>query len=425
MSTQPQLPYQRRLYRAFLSHAHADKEFVNQLHSWVSEVAEIPIWYDTSNLSASATISTELANAITQCQSMIIVLSKESIRSGWVEEEYNAAIGQRAKYKRYRIIPIRIDDCEIPGFLQTTKWIEISDKKFDMKAAFELITGLYYDDKALRLENVWDIYISRSWRSTESAMPDHICQMLDKAGFRLIGDSEDQSKYNAERIRAFIKSCGALVAILPDRGQGSTSKYMLDEITFAYEEGLHCLIVTEPGVNLPDAFAHSALRIPIDDIKKDETGMALQRAIEILAENWQRPPQPHFVFLATDLSTEYEQRNQSIKHAIQHIIAMPCVIGDKVPGSHIREAIIQQIQNSFLVIADISEYNINSCIEAGIAIGAGKHLNLIARIPRGKVPFMLSNYQVSNYANDLDLLGNLHRIAFPFRRRVLNIELPR
>ncbi len=425
MSTQPKLPYQRKLYRAFLSHAHADKNFVDQLYRWLSIAAEIPIWYDAFNLSTSATISTELANAIAQCQNMIIVLSKASIRSGWVEEEYNAAIGHRAKYKRYRIIPVRIEDCEIPGFLEQTKWIDMPDKKIDMRTVFDLITGLYYDDKALILENVWDIYISRSWRPTESSIPDYVCRRLDKDGFRLIGDAEDQLKYDSEKVRDIIRSCGGLVAILPDRGQGTTSKYMLEEIAFAQAEGLHCLVVAEPNVNLPDTSGQYVVRMKTDDIEKGEIDTILQQAVEVLAENWHRPSQPHYVFLATNLASEEEQRNLTIKQAIQHITAMPCITGDKITESHIREAITEQIRRAFMVIDDISENNINSCIEAGIAIGAKRPLNLIARVPRGKVPFMLSNYQVNTYTSDIDILCTVHRITFPFRRRVLNSELPR
>src|SRR5947209_7289971 len=235
MSTSPALPSQRRLYRAFLSHAHVDKAIVDQLHTWLQEKAGMPIWYDSYNLPASASISTELARAIAQCRNMIIVLSKASVKSGWVEEEFNAAIGQRAKYKQYRIVPVLIEDCEIPGFLQTTKWIDLHNNTVDLSTAYNLITSLYYDDKALRLENIWDIYVSRSWRPKESALPDYICQMLDKAGFRLVGDSEDQPKYDSERVKSIIASCGGLVAILPDRAPGATSKYVIDEIKFAHE----------------------------------------------------------------------------------------------------------------------------------------------------------------------------------------------
>jgi hypothetical protein len=419
------IPSHRRLYRAFISHAHTDKDFVGSLYSWLKERAGIPIWYDTYNLSTSATISTDIANAISQCRNMIIVLSNASLKSGWVDEEYNFAIGQRAKYKQFRIIPIRIEDCEIPGFLQTTKWIDIVDKKFDIKAALELITGLYYDDRALRLENTWDIYISRSWSPNESALPDYVCQMLDKAEFRLIGDSEDQPKYSPKRVQSIINSCGGLVAILPDRGRGSTSNYIIDEIHFAQEAGLPTLIISEPSVNLPADLAELAVPISVTDIRKNETNIVLQSEIELLADKWQKPTQPHYVFFATDLATDHQQTNGIVQQAVQHITAMQCVIGDKILESHIREAITENISQSSLVIADISDNNINSCIEAGIAIGAQKPLRLVARLPRGKVPFMLSNYQVLNYSDDLELLSTIHQIAFPFRRRVLNNELPR
>lgn len=37
--------------------------------------------------------------------------------------------------------------------------------------------------------------------------------------------------------------------------------------------------------------------------------------------------------------------------------------------------------------------------------------------------YMLSNQQVFPYANDVELLGIIHRITFPYRRRVLNSEV--
>ncbi len=115
----------------------------------------------------------------------------------------------------------------------------------------------------------------------------------------------------------------------------------------------------------------------------------------------------------------------NIKQVIQHITAMPCIIGDKLPESHIRELIARQISKASLVIADISDNNINSCIEAGIAIGAEIPLRLIARAPRGNIPFMLSNHEVFTYNDDTEMLAAIHQIAFPRRRRVINSELPR
>jgi hypothetical protein len=270
MSTWAKLPSQRRLYRAFLSHAHIDKSFVEQLYYWLNIKAGIPIWYDKYNLPPSANIATELPNAISQCHSMIIIVSKASLKSGWVEAEHSAAMIQKAKHKQYQIISIRIEDCELPGFLPEYICIDAFDKKVDTKLAFELLTTLYYDNKALALENVSDLYISRSWRPTEASLPDHVCQQLDKAGFRLIGDSEDQRRYSPERVQSLIKSCGGLVCTLPNRGDGTVSKYMLDEIDFAQKADLPSLIVAESGVDLPERLAQRTTFISTNDIDTED-----------------------------------------------------------------------------------------------------------------------------------------------------------
>jgi hypothetical protein len=36
---------------------------------------------------------------------------------------------------------------------------------------------------------------------------------------------------------------------------------------------------------------------------------------------------------------------------------------------------------------------------------------------------MLRDYEVSYYRDDAELLGIIHKLAFPYRRRVLNWEL--
>ena len=114
-----------RKYYAFLSHAHADKSFVDRLDVWLNDIAGVSVWFDARDLPAGATIATHLGEAIGQCRAAIIVLSRSSMESGWVKEEYEAAISQRTQFREFRIIPIHIDDCEVPGFLRTTKWIDL------------------------------------------------------------------------------------------------------------------------------------------------------------------------------------------------------------------------------------------------------------------------------------------------------------
>ncbi len=112
----------------------------------------------------------------------------------------------------------------------------------------ELLKVFYEDDIDLELENPKDIYLSRTWKDSESPLADYVCQKLLHPGIRLIGDSTDNPSFGEDRIRRIIASCGGLLAILPFRGEGGsirykTSKYMIEEIEIALELQLPLLIV--------------------------------------------------------------------------------------------------------------------------------------------------------------------------------------
>jgi hypothetical protein len=102
---------------------------------------------------------------------------------------------------------------------------------------------------------------------------------------------------------------------------------------------------------------------------------------------------------------------------------MPCIMGEDIRGDHLQSQIQDRIAGSLVMIADISEDNLNTCIEAGIARGVRAHLYLVAQEPRRRPPFMFRDLQVFYYADEMELLGVVHRILRPYRRRVINYEL--
>ncbi len=72
---------------------------------------------------------------------------------------------------------------------------------------------------------------------------------------------------------------------------------------------------------------------------------------------------------------------------------------------------------------DCPKGNINTCIEAGIAVGSGVPLYLLARGPRHRPPYMLDDCQIWPYSDNIDLLGTVHKVIYPYRRRIINYEL--
>lgn len=414
-----------RHYRAFLSHAHADKVVVDRLHDLLACSAGIPIWYDSTSLQASKAIATELPDCISQCRAVILVLSQASINSGWVKEEYNYAISQRTRYTAFQIIPVRIDDCSVPGFLETTKWIDLPEGQLTLNACSYLLQSFYVYDVSLDLQKTRDVYVSRSWRESEAVFPTEICRALAYAGFRLIGDSEDQSGFQqGKRVASIMSSCGGFVAVVPHRGAGKTSNYILAEIEIARSKGMPGVVIADPAVCVPDVSPFTLVRMSPNSSPDDSPELSL--AIEELAETWDEPEHPHNVFFATDLDRSNLVRNEAVRQLVQCVTGMPCIMGEDIRDitrGHLQKQIRDRIASAFIMVADISEDNLNTCIEAGIAIGARTGLYLVARGPRRSPPFMFRDLQVFYYANESELLAVVHRVLYPYRRRVINHEL--
>ena len=57
---------------------------------------------------------------------MIVVLSINSVSKRWVREELNAAFMKKIN-ESSKLIPVIIDDCEVPEVLKSTIWEKISD----------------------------------------------------------------------------------------------------------------------------------------------------------------------------------------------------------------------------------------------------------------------------------------------------------
>jgi len=424
-------PVDKREFHAFISYRHFDQEIVDKLDEWLTEVANLNIWLDRRNLPPGAKITTYLPLAIEHSRAIIMILSKKAIESGWVKEEYDYAISQRVQFPDFRIIPIVIEECQIPKFIQTTKWIELQNGEFTSSFFQELITALTYKKGFQSLKNQKDIYISRSWRQSEATIPDEICLRFHEEGYRLIGDSEDQEVFDKEkRIPSIISSCGGLLAILPNREQvGSIEKYMVHEINCGIQFGLKCIVYAIDGIenriSIPTSELVHLIKVSSEEVEDNASfKKKLLEGVEIMEESWIAPPNFHYIFLATRFSDEYKEIKDAQKNIIETITSMPCILGDQIRSGSVQTVISDKIKNAYAMISDISEDNINTCIETGIGIGANTRFHLTAKEPRRRPPFMFRDQQVWYYKDDIDLIGLTFKLIYPYRRRVINFELP-
>jgi len=124
-----------------------------------------------------------------------------------------------------------------------------------------------------------------------------------------------------------------------------------------------------------------------------------------------------------DLDSATARAGGPIRHIIERITGMPTIVGNEIYGVQIQSAIRDKIQRAFIVLADITDDNLNTCIEAGMGLALGRNVEIIARGKPRRPRFMLRDLQLSTYEDEVELLGLVHKIARRYRRRIFNAEL--
>src|SRR5258708_35387101 len=92
----------------FLSYAHEDREFVNEIVGQLRQVA-IPFWYD-NHIRAGETWSQSIDDAIADCAVLLLVNSTHALESPYVQYEWAFAVGAKKP-----VIPIIIESWQLLG----------------------------------------------------------------------------------------------------------------------------------------------------------------------------------------------------------------------------------------------------------------------------------------------------------------------
>ena len=72
-----------------------------------------------------------MSDALADSDAMVVVLSQRSARSRWVEFEVNAAMAARLSGRYVMVVPVLIEDCDIPASLQALNSIDMRGDLFE------------------------------------------------------------------------------------------------------------------------------------------------------------------------------------------------------------------------------------------------------------------------------------------------------
>ena len=95
-------------YSCFISYSSKDEAFANRLYADLQS-NNVRCWFAPEDLKWGERIRTGIDEAIRLHDKLLLVLSKSSVASGWVEREVKTALAKERKEKCAVLFPVRVD----------------------------------------------------------------------------------------------------------------------------------------------------------------------------------------------------------------------------------------------------------------------------------------------------------------------------
>jgi len=126
----------------FLSHSSVDKPWVIKLKDDLLRYG-VSVWLDEDEIRPGDLFVDALESALVNCRTVALIVSPEAICSGWVKDEYSRALSlANAKRTNLRLIPVLLQEAELPGFLQNRKWVDFQDEADYARSVWKLVWGI-------------------------------------------------------------------------------------------------------------------------------------------------------------------------------------------------------------------------------------------------------------------------------------------
>ena len=147
----------------FISYSHADESFVGKLAlNLVKHDAHV--WVDTWELNVGDSILNRVQEAIQASSALLIVLSKASVASEWCRKELNAGLMRELDEKKVIVLPVLVEDCEIPVFLREKMYADFRKNfKTGLKALVEAVSRVTKIDQGRLKAGKSQIDWSETW----------------------------------------------------------------------------------------------------------------------------------------------------------------------------------------------------------------------------------------------------------------------
>ncbi|MGH8902166.1 MAG: toll/interleukin-1 receptor domain-containing protein [Egibacteraceae bacterium] len=119
-----------RQFGIFLSHSAADAKVANRIAMGLRAL-EYPVWYAEWAIKAGESIVEKISEALAQNDTLLVLLSHESVSSAWVRHEFTVALMDQLNGQDVTVIPILIEECPIPTVLRNIRYVDMRSDHFE------------------------------------------------------------------------------------------------------------------------------------------------------------------------------------------------------------------------------------------------------------------------------------------------------
>ncbi len=191
----------------FLSHSSVDKEFTKELHKILKQNG-IESWIDEAEIKIGDSLLQKISEGIKKADYVAIILSPHSMKSHWVERELEMAVNQEIEQGKTKVLPILIENCEIPEYIKTKKYGDFRTSSKTISGIQELLQILNGKAKEKRKPsnynlNTKKININKLKAITQYANDDYSGMGLSKTAAANFGIewSQKYTSYNFEKFK--------------------------------------------------------------------------------------------------------------------------------------------------------------------------------------------------------------------------------
>lgn len=154
----------------FISYSSKDRAFVERLSEKLIE-NRVGVWLDKWEMKPGDSLIDKMQSGLDDSSYLLVVLSKHSVESEWCKKERNAGLIKEINSKNVVLIPILLEDCSIPMFLQEKVYADFrSDFDNGFKELFRSLSVIANDHLGRFYNNGITVDFAFNWGLIDDAL---------------------------------------------------------------------------------------------------------------------------------------------------------------------------------------------------------------------------------------------------------------